>query len=114
MKVNHIFRSWYAYVFELCFGVVDTWVEKFFLLLFYHISLIFLIWSYWKTIFTKVALVPAPFKISRSEMEQLMQIKNPDEQTRFLKHLAKDLPILNCTINNCVRFCEKCQVCDYH
>lgn len=101
--------SWYAYVIELCFGVVEGGFEIFFLLLFYHVSLTFLLWSYYKTIFTRVALVPPPFKLSRGEMEQLMSTNNPDEQTRFLKHLAKDLPVLNCTINNCVRFCEKCQ-----
>ncbi|KAG5680077.1 hypothetical protein PVAND_009604 [Polypedilum vanderplanki] len=101
--------SWYAYVIELCFGVVNNGIEAFFLLVFYHISLFFLLWSYYKTIFTKIALVPTQFKISRSEMEQLVKAKNPEEQTRYLKHLSKDLPILNCTINNCVRFCERCQ-----
>jgi hypothetical protein len=43
-------------------------------------------------------------------MDTLMKLKNPEDQTRFLKQLAKDLPVLNCTINNCVRFCDKCQV----
>lgn len=112
MFVNHCFtncRSWYAYVIELCINVVTNGFEAFFLLLFYHISFIFLVWSYWKTIFTNVAVVPSQFKVSRQEMDQLLKIKNPDEQTRLLKHLAADLPILNCTINNCVRFCEKCQ-----
>lgn len=104
-----ICRSWYAYVIELCINVVDSSVEKFFMLLFFHIFFMFLIWSYYKTIFTPVAVVPAPFKISRQELDQLFKLKNPDEQTRLLKHLAADLPILNCTINNCVRFCEKCQ-----
>ncbi|CRK98553.1 CLUMA_CG011903, isoform B [Clunio marinus] len=104
-----IIWSWYAYVIELCIKVVDTKVEAFFLLLFYHVCFVFLVWSYYKTIFTKVAVVPAPFKVSRQELDQLFKIKNPDEQTRLLKHLAADLPILNCTINNCVRFCEKCQ-----
>jgi hypothetical protein len=103
-------RSWYAYVIELCFNVVTNGFEAFFLLLFYHISLFFLLWSYYKTIFTKISLVPTQFKISRAEMEQLTKVKSPEEQTRFLKHLSKDLPILNCTINNCVRFCERCQV----
>jgi palmitoyltransferase len=111
----HTFRSWYAYVIELCINVVHNRIEAFFLLVFYHIALFFLVWSYYKTIFTKIALVPAQFKISRTEMEQLMKAKNADEQTRYLKHLAKDLPVLNCTINNCVRFCDKCQVlASYH
>lgn len=108
-KFDFDYRSWYAYVVELCIKVVESKVEVFFLLVFYHICYIFLLWSYYKTIFTPQAIVPAPFKISRSELDQLFKIKNPDEQTRLLKHLAADLPVLNCTINNCVRFCEKCQ-----
>lgn len=105
-------RSWYAYVIELCFGAVHSSIEAFFLLIFYHISLFFLLWSYYKTIFTKIALVPPLFKVSRTEMDQLINMRSPDEQSRFLKNLSKDLPIVNCTINNCVRFCEKCQVKD--
>lgn len=101
--------SWYAYVIELCLGVVSNGIEVFFLLVLYHISLFFLLWSYYQTIFTRSALVPAQFKISRTEMEQLAKAKSPEEQTRYLKHLSKDLPVLNCTINNCVRFCERCQ-----
>ncbi|CAG9806120.1 unnamed protein product [Chironomus riparius] len=101
--------SWYAYVIELCFGAVHSSIEAFFLLVFYHISLFFLLWSYYKTIFTKIALVPPLFKVSRAEMDQLTNMRSPDEQSRFLKTLSKDLPIVNCTINNCVRFCEKCQ-----
>lgn len=107
--IPFICRSWYAYVIELCFTVIENHVEAFFMLLFYHVCYVFLIWSYYKTIFTPVAVVPAPFKVSKQELDQLFKIKNPDEQTRLLKHLAADLPILNCTINNCVRFCEKCQ-----
>lgn len=94
---------------QLCIFVVESTVEAFFLLVFYHLCFIFLVWSYYKTIFTPVSTVPAPFKVSRQELDQLFKTKNPDEQTRLLKHLAADLPILNCTINNCVRFCEKCQ-----
>jgi hypothetical protein len=102
-------RSWYAYVVELCINNVNSGIEAFFLLLFYHICFVFLVWSYYKTIFTPVAIVPAPFRVSREELDQLFKTKNPDEQARLLKHLSADLPILNCTINNCVRFCEKCQ-----
>jgi palmitoyltransferase ZDHHC2/15/20 len=103
------FRSWYAYVIELCLKAVDSAIEATFLLIFYHICFVFLIWSYYKTIFTPVALVPTPFKVNRQELDQLYKTKNPDEQTRLLRHLAADLPILNVTMNNCVRFCEKCQ-----
>ncbi|CAO1383742.1 unnamed protein product [Diamesa hyperborea] len=101
--------SYYAYVIELCFNVVESAVASFFLLLFYHISFFFLIWSYWQTIFTPIALVPAHFKVNKQEMEQIMSAKSAEEQTRTLRNLAKDLPILNCTMNSCVRFCEKCQ-----
>lgn len=92
--IDCIYRSWYAYVIELCINVVSSGVETFFLLVFYHIFLTFLIWAYYKTIFTPSAPVPNQFKISRVEMEQLVKIKNPDEQTRYLKHLAVDLPLV--------------------
>lgn len=95
--------------FSLFLDVVESAVASFFMLLFYHISFVFLIWSYWQTIFTPIALVPAHFKVSKQEMDQIMSAKSAEEQTRTLRNLAKDLPILNCTMNSCVRFCEKCQ-----
>lgn len=101
-------RSWYAYVIELCVITVESAVEATFLLIFFHICFIFLIWSYFKTIFTPVATVPASFRLQKDELEQLYRIKNVDEQTRLLKHLAADLPLLNMTLSNCVRFCGNC------
>lgn len=101
-------RSWYAYVIELCVITVESAVEATFLLIFFHICFVFLTWSYFKTIFTPVATVPASFRLQKDELEQLYRIKNVDEQTRLLKHLAADLPLLNMTLSNCVRFCGNC------
>lgn len=69
-----------------------------------------LLWAYYQTIFTDIARVPHQFKISNAEMEQIMMAKNQDEQIRILKTLSKDLPLLNVTLTNCVRFCDKCQL----
>lgn len=68
-----------------------------------------LLWSYYQTIFTDIAKVPHQFKISNAEMVQIMMANNEEEQIRILKTLSKDLPILNVTMNNCIRFCDKCQ-----
>ena len=99
----------YAYVIELCTFTVKSSTETFFLIVFYHICLTFLVWSYYKAIFTPVALVPPQFRVSREDLDQLYKTTSPEEQTRLLRHLAADLPVLTCTASACVRFCDKCQ-----
>ncbi|CAB1340901.1 unnamed protein product [Coregonus sp. 'balchen'] len=47
--------SYYAYVVELCIFTIPSIAEKIIYMVFFHLSFVMFVWSYWKTIFTRPA-----------------------------------------------------------
>ncbi|XP_012252056.2 palmitoyltransferase ZDHHC15B isoform X7 [Athalia rosae] len=105
-----VFWSYYAYVVELCYYTIKSYVQKAFYLFFFHILFLLFLWSYWQTVFTELGRVPEKFKIPPVEMEKLQQAESEEAQRQILEQFAQDLPITNRTIKGAIRFCEKCQL----
>ncbi|XP_064636682.1 palmitoyltransferase ZDHHC20-B-like isoform X3 [Lineus longissimus] len=101
--------SYYAYVIQMCIFTVDSIVEKVFYLLLYHPILFFFMWSYWKTIFTDVAVVPKQFFLSPQDAEKLEQEESDDNQRQLLARFARNLPVQCRTVSGAYRYCEKCK-----
>ncbi|KAH8371012.1 hypothetical protein KR093_005934, partial [Drosophila rubida] len=102
--------SYYAYVVELCVLNTENRIAMILMLLFYHITLILFLWSYWKTISTSVGRVPDHWRIPDEEVNQLFRADNPETQKRILNNFARNLPVTNRTMNGSVRFCDKCKI----
>lgn len=102
--------SYYAYVIQLCFFTVDSFIEKLFYLIVYHFLFVIFIWTYWLTIFTPPASVPRKFLLPPEEFEKMTQTNSEAAQRVILESFARTLPVSNMTLNGAVRFCEKCQV----
>ncbi|XP_017837754.1 palmitoyltransferase ZDHHC15B isoform X1 [Drosophila busckii] len=102
--------SYYAYVVELCVLNTENRIAMIFMLLFYHITLVLFLWSYWKTILTSVGRVPDQWRIPDEEVNRLFHADNPEAQKRILNNFARNLPVTNRTMNGSVRFCEKCKI----
>ncbi|XP_050529166.1 palmitoyltransferase ZDHHC15-like [Daktulosphaira vitifoliae] len=103
--------SYYVYIHHLCLGYIKIPEVKKSYILIYHIILVFFMWSYLKTIFTKPGEVPEKFKLPKDTFEKFNKHNNDlDGQRRVLTEFAKDLPISTVTNSNDVRFCVKCRV----
>jgi len=100
--------SYYAYVVELCLFTIDSIIEIILYLIGYHCLFLIFMWSYWQTIFTPTAEVPAKFKLPAQEVEKLRNAKNELTQRMIIESFAQTLPISNRTINGAIRYCEKC------
>ncbi|XP_068991350.1 palmitoyltransferase ZDHHC15B isoform X3 [Neodiprion pinetum] len=105
-----VFWSYYAYVVQLCYYAIESYVQKAFYLFFFHILFLLFLWSYWQTVFTDLGRVPDKFRIPPAEMEKLQQPVSEEAQRQILEQFAQDLPITNRTIKGAIRFCEKCQL----
>ncbi|XP_024947591.1 palmitoyltransferase ZDHHC15B isoform X5 [Cephus cinctus] len=126
-----VFWSYYAYVVQLCYYTIDSYVQKAFYLFFFHILFLLFLWSYWQTVFTELVGVPDKFKIPATEMENLLHAESDEAQRQVLERFAQDLPVTNRTIKGvsflmtphrletprlvlpdvtfaAIRFCEKC------
>ncbi|KRZ58482.1 Palmitoyltransferase ZDHHC2 [Trichinella nativa] len=122
--------SYYAYVFELCFFSVQSYIEKgavaeefvvaFYALLKilfrsavylipYHLIVILFMWSYWKTIFSTVYTAPPLFSISSSDVTRLRQ-GNLEATSGFIAELTNSLPVRCRNKDGGLRYCEKCQI----
>ncbi|XP_030380528.1 palmitoyltransferase ZDHHC15B isoform X2 [Scaptodrosophila lebanonensis] len=102
--------SYYAYVVQLCILGMENRVTMAVFLLFYHLTLVLFLWSYWQTIFTSVGRVPDHWRLPESEVERLFRAENQEAQKRILNNFARNLPVTNRTMNGAVRFCEKCKI----
>uniref|UniRef100_A0A1B6D9K9 Palmitoyltransferase n=1 Tax=Clastoptera arizonana TaxID=38151 RepID=A0A1B6D9K9_9HEMI len=101
--------SYYAYVIQLCFIIVESPFEKILYLIGYHITFVTFIWSYWQTVFTAVGTVPRKFKLSKEDIEKLRQVESEEAHRSILEHHGQSLPVCNRTINGLLRYCEKCK-----
>ncbi|KAH8269469.1 hypothetical protein KR018_003862 [Drosophila ironensis] len=102
--------SYYAYVVELCIRNSENRIGMIFMLLFYHISLVLFMWSYWRTIMTTVGRIPDQWRIPDEEVTRLFRADSQETQKRILNNFARNLPVTNRTMNGSVRFCEKCKI----
>lgn len=106
--VSIITWSYYAYVIQLCIFTIESTVQQCVYLVLYHILLIMFGWSYWRTIFAEVKLIPDKYKLPESELEKLLAAESEDAQRTILENFAKDLPIVTRTMSGSVRYCNRC------
>uniref|UniRef100_A0A3B5L9W0 Palmitoyltransferase n=1 Tax=Xiphophorus couchianus TaxID=32473 RepID=A0A3B5L9W0_9TELE len=91
--------SYYAYVVELCLVY----------LIFFHVSFVMFVWSYWKTIFTKPANPSKEFCLPKAEKERYEKEERPESQQEILWRAASTLPLYTRTGAG-IRYCDRCQV----
>uniref|UniRef100_A0AAY4DUF6 Palmitoyltransferase n=1 Tax=Denticeps clupeoides TaxID=299321 RepID=A0AAY4DUF6_9TELE len=96
--------SYYAYVVELC---ISKWLVY---LVFFHLSFIMFVWSYWKTIFTRPANPSKEFSLPKAEKEQYEKEERPEAQQEILRRVASGLPLYTRTGAGAIRYCDRCQV----
>ncbi|XP_036935087.1 palmitoyltransferase ZDHHC20-like isoform X3 [Acanthopagrus latus] len=102
--------SYYAYVVELCIFTIPSIGEKIVYLIFFHLSFIMFVWSYWKTIFTKPANPSKEFCLPKAEKERYEKEERPESQQEILWRAATSLPLYTRTGAGAIRYCDRCQV----
>uniref|UniRef100_A0A665VFJ5 Palmitoyltransferase n=1 Tax=Echeneis naucrates TaxID=173247 RepID=A0A665VFJ5_ECHNA len=85
--------SYYAYVVELCVFTIHSIGEQIVYLLFFHLSFIMFVWSYWKTIFTKPSCPSKEFCLPKAEKERYEKEERPETQQEILWRAATSLPL---------------------
>ncbi|XP_044032968.1 palmitoyltransferase ZDHHC20-B-like isoform X3 [Siniperca chuatsi] len=102
--------SYYAYVVELCIFTIPSIGEQIVYLIFFHLSFIMFVWSYWKTIFTKPANPSKEFCLPKAEKERYEKEERPESQQEILWRAATSLPLYTRTGAGAIRYCDRCQV----
>ncbi|XP_055085878.1 palmitoyltransferase ZDHHC20-B isoform X2 [Periophthalmus magnuspinnatus] len=102
--------SYYAYVVQLCIFTILNIGEKIVYLIFFHLSFIMFVWSYWKTIFTKPANPSKEFCLPKVEKERYEKEERPESQQEILWRVASTLPLYTRTGAGAIRYCDRCQV----
>uniref|UniRef100_A0A3Q4G1G1 Palmitoyltransferase n=1 Tax=Neolamprologus brichardi TaxID=32507 RepID=A0A3Q4G1G1_NEOBR len=99
--------SYYAYVVELC---ICNFPPPVVYLIFFHLSFVMFVWSYWKTIFTKPANPSKEFCLPKAEKERYEKEERPESQQEILWRAASSLPLYTRTGAGAIRYCDRCQV----
>ncbi|CAL8399708.1 unnamed protein product [Gadus morhua 'NCC'] len=104
--------SYYAYVVELCIFTIgySSIGEQIVYLIFFHVSFVMFVWSYWKTIFTKPANPSKEFCLAKVEKERYEKEERPEAQQEVLWRAAAGLPLYTRTGSGAIRYCDRCQV----
>lgn len=102
--------SYYAYVVELCLFTILGIGEQIVYLIFFHLSFIMFVWSYWKTIFTHPANPSKEFCLPKAEKESYEKEERPETQQEILWRAAASLPMYTHTGAGAIRYCDRCQV----
>ncbi|XP_055737528.1 palmitoyltransferase ZDHHC20-B isoform X1 [Salvelinus fontinalis] len=102
--------SYYAYVVELCIFTIPSIAEKIIYMVFFHLSFVMFVWSYWKTIFTRPANPSKEFCLPKAEKEQYVKEERPESQQEILWRAAANLPLYTRTGAGAIRYCDRCQV----
>ncbi|XP_043959832.1 palmitoyltransferase ZDHHC20-B isoform X1 [Gambusia affinis] len=102
--------SYYAYVVELCLYTITMMGERIVYLIFFHVSFVMFVWSYWKTIFTKPANPSKEFCLPKAEKERYEKEERPESQQEILWRAASTLPMYTRTGAGAIRYCDRCQV----
>ncbi|XP_077365452.1 palmitoyltransferase ZDHHC20-B isoform X3 [Festucalex cinctus] len=102
--------SYYAYVVELCIFTITSIGKQVVYLIFFHLSFIMFVWSYWKTIFTKPANPSKEFCLPKAEKERYEKEERPESQQEILWRAATNLPLYTRTGAGAIRYCDRCQV----
>ncbi|XP_015248074.1 PREDICTED: probable palmitoyltransferase ZDHHC20 isoform X2 [Cyprinodon variegatus] len=102
--------SYYAFVVELCVFTIRNIGEQVIYLIFFHLSFVMFVWSYWKTIFTKPANPSKEFCLPKAEKERYEREERPESQQEILWRVASNLPLYTRTGAGAIRYCDRCQV----
>lgn len=100
--------SYYTYIFQLTFLILQNNVERYVYSIFFHIFLIMFIWSYWQTIYTKNSPVPQEFKPAPAEVEILEIEQSEHIREQLLTSITKNLNVLCRNKHGRVRYCKIC------
>lgn len=103
--------SYYAYVVELCFKTVESIGLTAFLIIVYHALLVLFLWSYYMTVVTPVALVPAQFRLSPADLTTFETTEDNRQQIQLLENhmVCHALPLHTRSATGALRYCEKCR-----
>jgi hypothetical protein len=100
--------SYYAFVYVVCFLVInDVWLRLLYLFL-YHAALVPFLVSYYQVVFRSPGEVPTGFRLSADACERMHQLGSLGEQNRFLNEVARGLPVATRSFDDNVRFCDVC------
>ncbi|XP_029313513.1 palmitoyltransferase ZDHHC20-like isoform X2 [Cottoperca gobio] len=102
--------SYYAYVVELCIFTIPSIGEQIVYLIFFHLSFIMFVWSYWKTIFSQPDNPSKEFRLPKADKERYEKEERPESQQEILWRAATSLPMYTRTGAGAIRYCDRCQV----
>jgi len=103
--------SYYAYVVQMCFLTVENVSKRVIYLIFYHPLLILFLWSYYRTMFQRLAGPPSEFYADESESERIALAQTLDERRAALVRLCRraNLPVLTRHFDGSIRYCFQCK-----
>ncbi|CAG0913157.1 unnamed protein product [Notodromas monacha] len=100
--------AYYAYVFVLCFTVVqERWIAALYMVLF-HGTLFPFLWAYYQVVMRNPGEVPTHFRLSAEACDRMQGMNTVADQNRFLNEIARGLPLITRSFEENVRFCEIC------
>uniref|UniRef100_A0A913HF06 Palmitoyltransferase n=1 Tax=Strongyloides stercoralis TaxID=6248 RepID=A0A913HF06_STRER len=102
--------AYYAYIFILCFGVIDFLFKRIFFILILHILLILFIWSYLATVFTDNGKIPEEFYLPYEVNEDVKNAETNDAAKEIVRRYVKmhNLPIQTRMFDQAYRYCHQC------
>ncbi|KAK7602731.1 hypothetical protein V9T40_006705 [Parthenolecanium corni] len=103
--------SYFCYNFQLCWHTIEAVWQRILYMFLYHVILIMLLWSYWRTVFTDSGAVPRKFKLPDEIVEQFKSASNEEGKLQAIEKYANDLPIVTRTYiagRATYRFCFIC------
>lgn len=103
--------SYYAYVIQMCFLTIENVPKRVMYLLIYHPLLILFLWSYYRTMFQRLAGPPTEFYADESEGERIALAQTLDERRAALVRLCRraNLPVLTRHFDGSIRYCFQCK-----
>ncbi|XP_022231412.2 palmitoyltransferase ZDHHC15B [Drosophila obscura] len=102
--------SYYVYVWHLCLQKMTNYIVMGVLLLWYHLLLVMFLWTYWRSIWTRVVPIPDEWSIPDADWRRLQRADGLVERRRILVAVAGSLPISMCDQNGVVRYCAYCRI----
>ncbi|CAI4228908.1 unnamed protein product [Auanema sp. JU1783] len=104
--------GYYAYVFQLCFWIVENPVQRFLYLFFFHILLALFGVSYFKTIFTNIGTPARQYYLPPEILEELEGCRDDPNLSnavlrRYVDHVG--LNLVTRSFNGGIRYCAKCK-----
>lgn len=101
--------AYYVYVIQLCIFTVSNIPEKVIYLVFFHVFLVLMLWSFCAVINARPLPVPPQFFLTHSELREYEEETTEVGRIRLILDKSKSLPVHCRTANGDIRFCETCK-----